>query len=126
MRDGVAHCSIIILVAGSDPYLVMAAYAAEFEEEGVEEYAEYAAAARKSHQLHYSLSALRKDFPDHEFSKDCSITNVGREGGEADNRAGVKVNHDSSWCYQLPDSVIYTQQKDHQNQCTTLKKSIKD
>ena len=68
-------------------------YAPEFEEEeGVEEYAEYVAAARKSHQLRYSLSALRKDFPDHEFSKDCSITNIGREGGEADNRAGVKVN----------------------------------
>ncbi len=65
---------------------------AEEEEEGVIEYAEYAAAARKSHQLRYSLSALRKDFPNHEFSKDCSMTDIDREGGEADNRAGVKVN----------------------------------
>ena len=67
-------------------------YAAEEEVSLVEEYAEYAAAARKSHQLRYSLSTLRKDFPDHEFSKDCSITDIGREGGEADSRAGVKVN----------------------------------
>ena len=35
---------------------------------------EYAAAARKRHQLRYSLSALTKDFPDLEFSKDCSMT----------------------------------------------------
>lgn len=86
-------------MAAQEDYAYAYAYTEEEEEEGVGDYAEYAqedsayaAAARKRHQLRYSLSALRKDFPDHEFSKDCSITDIGREGGDADSHVGVKVN----------------------------------